>query len=30
MILGASFVWTVAVVVGKLPELRRAMRSKKE
>jgi len=28
MILGASFVWTVAVVVGKLPELRRAMRSK--
>ena len=28
MVLGASFVWAVAVVVGKLPELRRAMKSK--
>ena len=28
MILGASFVWIVAVVARKLPELRRAMRSK--
>jgi len=28
MILGAAFVWALAVVVGKLPELRRAMKSR--
>jgi len=28
MLLGAAFVWALAVVVGKLPELRRAMKSK--